>query len=217
MNVASLETPSATAATSAPPGATAGAPAAAPPNDDQASDANLATRAARGSSDAFTVLFNRYYAAIHAFAWHLTFCPAEAADIAQDTFIQAAISLPGYRHQASFKNWLHSIALNKTRDRRRQHARQARLSADIAVLADTENTATSSLADSDPSTRHHSAVRDALTALAPALREAVALVYFENMNHAEAARVLGCAESTVSWRIFCAKRKLKHALRHERL
>ncbi|RYD83743.1 MAG: RNA polymerase sigma factor, partial [Verrucomicrobiaceae bacterium] len=45
-------------------------------------------------------------------------------------------------------------------------------------------------------------------------RMAVVLVFFEGMNHAEAARLLGCAETTVSWRLFSAKRKLKTFLRH---
>jgi len=29
------------------------------------------------------------------------------------------------------------------------------------------------------------------------------------MNHAEAARALGCSETTVSWRVFMARKKLK--------
>jgi RNA polymerase sigma-70 factor (ECF subfamily) len=32
------------------------------------------------------------------------------------------------------------------------------------------------------------------------------------MNHAEAARVLGCSETTVSWRVFTARKKLKRLL-----
>jgi RNA polymerase sigma-70 factor (ECF subfamily) len=48
------------------------------------------------------------------------------------------------------------------------------------------------------------------------LRAAVVLVFFEEMTHAEAAQVLGCAETTISWRIFKAKRKLKQLLQsHE--
>jgi RNA polymerase sigma-70 factor (ECF subfamily) len=37
-------------------------------------------------------------------------------------------------------------------------------------------------------------------------------VYYENFNHAEAAKILGCATATVSWRIFRAKRQLKQRL-----
>jgi RNA polymerase sigma-70 factor (ECF subfamily) len=38
------------------------------------------------------------------------------------------------------------------------------------------------------------------------------LTVYEDMNHAEAARVLGCSEATVSWRVFAARRKLKRLL-----
>jgi RNA polymerase sigma-70 factor (ECF subfamily) len=61
-----------------------------------------------------------------------------------------------------------------------------------------------------------SEVGDALASLPASLREAVVLVYFEGLNHAEAARVLGCAETTVSWRLFRAKRQLKALLSRSR-
>jgi len=38
------------------------------------------------------------------------------------------------------------------------------------------------------------------------------LTVYDGLNHAEAARVLGCPETTVSWRVFAAKRKLKRFL-----
>ena len=55
-------------------------------------------------------------------------------------------------------------------------------------------------------------VHEALAVLAEDMRHAVVLVYYEGMNHAEAAGILGCAETTVSWRIFRAKRQLKRLL-----
>ncbi len=36
------------------------------------------------------------------------------------------------------------------------------------------------------------------------------------MNHREAARIMGCAETTLSWRIFRAKRALKKLLKPEK-
>ncbi len=194
MNVAALDTSTSLAAASAAR---------------LSDEADLAVRAACGCSDAFTELFNRHYAAIHAFAWRLTFCPAEAADIAQDTFIQAARSLPAFRRDSSFKSWLYAIAANKSRDRQRQRVRQVRLSTEFAAFADTS---AAMPADASRSVEKHAAIHDALAALPPDLRAAVVLVYYENMNHAEAARVLDCAESTVSWRIFRAKRQLKKTL-----
>ena len=170
----------------------------------------LVARAAQGDGPAFTLLFERHYPAIHAFAYRLSLCPAEADDIAQETFVQAARSLPGFRGEASFKNWLYTIATNKSRDRFRQSVRRARLGEELSTLADSDVAARE---DGTPAASAHAAVRDALSSLVPKLREAVALVYYEGLNHAEAARVLGCAESTVSWRIFRAKHKLKKALR----
>ena len=59
--------------------------------------------------------------------------------------------------------------------------------------------------------------REALAVLSADQRAAVVAVYFEDLSHAEAARVLGCAEATISWRIFVAKRKLKTLLtQHDR-
>jgi RNA polymerase sigma-70 factor (ECF subfamily) len=49
--------------------------------------------------------------------------------------------------------------------------------------------------------------------LSPDQREAIALVFFEECSHAEAAKRLGCAESTISWRIHLAKRKLRQLVK----
>ena len=40
-------------------------------------------------------------------------------------------------------------------------------------------------------------------------RDAVLLVYGEDMTHAEAANVMGCSEKTVSWHIHEAKKRLR--------
>lgn len=168
-------------------------------------ESQLIADAAVGSAAAFTQLFNRYYPMIHAFAYRLSLCPAEAGDIAQDTFIQAARALSGFRREASFKNWLYAIAANKSRDRDRQRIRRARLTEDYVTL--------NGIGVAEAETVQAVAVREALERLPLEMREAVTLVYYEGMNHAEAARVLGCAETTVSWRVFRAKQKLKNQLR----
>ena len=47
-----------------------------------------------------------------------------------------------------------------------------------------------------------------LSLLEPLLRDTVVLVVGEDLTHAEAARALGVAESTVSWRMHEARRQL---------
>lgn len=190
----------------------AAAPTTNPPSPSEGpspaeTDLALLPLATAGSSEAFSTLFNRHYAAIHAFAYRLCLCATEAEDIAQETFIQAARALATFRGQASFKNWLYTIATNRARDRLRQRQRRERL--DNALQAEITPT-TDAAPDSLP--ERHEEIRAALGSLPLAHREVINLVFYENMNHAEAARVLGCAESTVSWRLFRAKSKLRQRL-----
>jgi RNA polymerase sigma-70 factor (ECF subfamily) len=55
-------------------------------------------------------------------------------------------------------------------------------------------------------------VQEALMSLHPKQRAAVVLTTYDGLTHAEAARALGCSETTVSWRVFAARRKLKRLL-----
>jgi RNA polymerase sigma-70 factor (ECF subfamily) len=157
-----------------------------------------------GDARSFELLFDHYYAMIHAFAYRVCLAESEADDIAQETFIRAARGIAGYRGTASFKNWLYRIAHNVAIDRGRQAQQQREGQAEFATEVDAQ--ARSRPAD-------YGLIHSALQGLSPDLREAVALVYFEEMNHREAAEALGCAETTVSWRIFRAKRLLKKLLK----
>jgi RNA polymerase sigma-70 factor (ECF subfamily) len=140
---------------------------------------------------------------IHAFCYRSCFDPAQAEDLAQETLIKVARSLGAYRGDASFKSWLYRIAANTTRDWLRQKVRQTR----IAEVVAEQWAEDSAAAEPD-----HSRVTEALRALPDDLRLAIVLTFYEGMNHAAAAQVLGCAETTVSWRVFRAKRKLKTLL-----
>jgi RNA polymerase sigma-70 factor (ECF subfamily) len=55
-------------------------------------------------------------------------------------------------------------------------------------------------------------VQSALLKLPAKQRAAIVLTIYDGLNHAEAAQVLGCSETTVSWRVFAARRKLKRWL-----
>lgn len=186
---------------------------ASPPADtaphENLDDLRLHALAATGDSTAFAALFHRYYPAIHAFAYRLALCPGAADDIAQDTFVHAARALASFRRDASFKNWLYAIATNLARDLHRSRTRRENREQQLAVLSPDPAAAHRDHAATDSA---HAAVREALAQLAPEQREAVALVYYENLSHAEAARILRCAESTVSWRLFRAKGRLKKLL-----
>jgi RNA polymerase sigma-70 factor (ECF subfamily) len=64
-----------------------------------------------------------------------------------------------------------------------------------------------------PAENHSSLqVQTAMLKLPAKQRAAIVLTVYDGLNHAEAARVLGCSETTVSWRVFTARRKLKNWL-----
>ncbi|HEY8965718.1 MAG TPA: RNA polymerase sigma factor [Candidatus Methylacidiphilales bacterium] len=170
---------------------------------------SLIQAASLGDQRAFEDLFRRYYDMIHAYAYRMCFDAAEAADLTQETWIKAARHLPSYEGRASFKNWLYAIAHRVVLDAGRRKARQRRLleRAEIEAQAETEASSASGAVSES--------LHRALLSLPWDHRAAVTLVYLEGMNHREAAKVLGCAETTVSWRLFQARRKLKHVLTTE--
>ena len=172
-------------------------------SEEKIDEPELLAAAINGSAEAFSDLFNNYYPMIYAFAYRLTLCRHDAEDIAQEAFIKAARSLAGFRREASFKNWLYQIAANTARDRFRRQNRHA--SFNVPLNDDHAEYP----AGSEPD---HSPLHNALTSLSDDLRQTLTLVYYENLSHAEAAQILGCAETTVSWRIFRAKRQLKKQL-----
>lgn len=160
-------------------------------------------RARGDDSEAFRELFNRFYPMIYSYCYRACLDRAGAQDIAQETFIKAARALETFRLGSSFKAWLYRIATNAAHDWRRDRVRQGK----IAEIP--KDCLPGGAPESQPD---YSAVTAALEALPEDLRLAMVLVYYEGMNHADAARVLGCAETTVSWRVFRAKRRLKKLL-----
>ncbi len=173
-----------------------------PTSDDDLSP--LVHLAGGGDELAFSELFRRYYARLRAFAWRMVFDSQAAEDIVQETFIRTARQMHTLRDGRAFEGWLFRITANLARDHIRTTLSHERKLAAAALESPARQ--------NDGSLR----VEQALQTLPQAQREAVALVYYEGFNHADAARRLGCAEATISWRIMLAKRTLKKYLSHER-
>jgi RNA polymerase sigma-70 factor (ECF subfamily) len=161
----------------------------------------------QGDQEAFAALVRHHQQMIHALTYRMTGSPTEADDLAQETFIQAFLQLNHFRGEARFSSWLYRIAVNLCLNWRKRRERQGRLQA--AWLED-QAAATSAA----PESRLTDRIQEALLQLKPKQRAAVVLTIYEGLSHAEAARVLGCSETTVSWRLFAARRKLKRLLQH---
>lgn len=169
-------------------------------------DAELVTRSQTGDPAAFEELVRQHQRMIHALTFRMTGSLADAEDLAQETFIRAYERVGSFHGSAKFSTWLYRIAINACLNWRQSEARRNRLHASAAeefsVSQDGENF-------SSPQANE---VQAALLKLPAKQRAAIVLTIYDGLNHAEAAQVLSCSETTVSWRVFAAKQKLKRLL-----
>jgi RNA polymerase sigma factor (sigma-70 family) len=165
-------------------------------------DRDLVDRAAAGDRSAFEALLRRHYDRIHRVAWRLTGSRVDAEDIAQDVCCALVDKIAGFKGEAKFTTWLTGIVVNACRDHHRRGLTLTRLRERLSVLV--------GLAP-PPDGRdayRRSWLMSELARLDPLLRDTVVLIVGEDLTHAEAARALGVAESTVSWRMHEARRQL---------
>ncbi len=160
-----------------------------------------------GDEGAFGELVREHQHMIHALTYRMTGSAEDAADLAQDTFIKAWQRIGTFRGDSSFGTWVHRIALNLCLNWRRRAVRFQQLHAGLEREARIVPTPADDRGSLEAERSHR--VNEALQKLSPADRAAVVLTVFEGFNHAQAARQLGCAETTVSWRVWLARRKLR--------
>nr|WP_183503565.1 sigma-70 family RNA polymerase sigma factor [Methylobacterium brachythecii] len=164
-------------------------------------DRNLVARARAGDRAAFEALLRQNYDRMHRIAWRMTGSREDAEDVVQEVCCALAGRIAGFRGEARFSTWLFGITANACRDHRRRGATLSRLRQGLAILV---------RAGGDGRDPHRRIwLENALSRLEPGLREAVVLVAGEGLTHAEAGIALGIAETTVSWRLFEARRRLK--------
>jgi RNA polymerase sigma-70 factor, ECF subfamily len=165
------------------------------------------TRSQNGDHAAFEALIKMHQTMIHSLTFRMTGSAADAQDLAQETFVRAYQQLGSFQGASKFSSWLYRIAVNACLDWRRREKRRADLHTDWSNShTDTDS---NSNAELDDASRE---VQTALMKLPEKQRAAIALTVYGGKNHAEAAKILGCSETTVSWRIFSARRKLKKLL-----
>jgi RNA polymerase sigma-70 factor (ECF subfamily) len=73
----------------------------------------LLTRAQAGDVAAFEALVGLHRDQVFALAYRMTRSEADAAEIAQDTFLAAFRNLAEFRAEAAFGSWLHRITANQ--------------------------------------------------------------------------------------------------------
>jgi RNA polymerase sigma-70 factor (ECF subfamily) len=172
-------------------------------------DEDLVLQSQNGSVAAFETLIRSHQTMIHALTFRMTGSPADAEDLAQETFIRAYEQISRFKGGAKFTTWLYSIAVHACLNWRRDEARRFQAHVDCAGEMAAQQAATAVSPAENEMAQHAQA---ALIRLPAKQRAAIVLTIYDGLNHAEAAKVLRCSETTISWRVFAAKRKLKRWL-----
>ena len=172
-------------------------------------DAELVLQSQNGDPAAFEELVRNHQHMVHSLTYRMTGSLADAEDLAQETFIRAYGQIGEFRGASKFSTWLYRIAVNTCLNWRQSEARRFQLQTDCAgEMSVNRVNGESSSADN----LLNQQVQSALLKLPAKQRASIALTIYDGLNHAEAAQVLGCSETTVSWRVFAARRKLKRWL-----
>jgi RNA polymerase sigma-70 factor (ECF subfamily) len=167
-------------------------------------DMELVDLATGGDERSFANLIERHYMAIYRLSFRWCRVKEEAEDITQEVFIKLGRKLNTFKRRSSFKTWLYRIAINTAKDYSRKNATGRSYEAAFAEEQFREKT-DSTLSNPIDARELYNAI-DTLPARQKA---ALMLVAAEGMNHKDAAAVLNCSETTVSWRIHQARKALK--------
>lgn len=170
----------------------------------------LARAAAAGDAFAFATLIDRHYERFYRLAWRWCGSQTEAEDAAQDICVKLSTAIRSWRGEAAFSTWAYRLAFTTTTDRIRARQRLRLVEpSQMTLLVDANEQAP----ETDAETKM---INDDLWTevrrLPDQQRDAVLLVYAEDMSHAQAAAVMGCTEKTVSWHLHEARKRLRAKL-----
>lgn len=171
-------------------------------------DEALVKRFQAGDEEAFDELVERHRRRVYALMCRLV-GPAEAEDLAQETFLAAYRSLARFRFEATFSTWLYRVAVHTSS----HHVRRRRLE-------------TTELDEGEPDLRREGdpqqsalrrelcdRVRSAIDALPHKLRVVIVLRDLHGLSYEEIAEVVRCPIGTVRSRLHYATQRLAVELR----
>lgn len=162
-------------------------------------------RAVNGDEDALRAIWAQHAPRIDALVRRLVGDPDQAADVAQEVWIQIFRALPTWRGESQFGTWAHRIAVNRTLNLLRSSRRLAK--AEVEMEEDTLSVEH----DGDRALLAQT-IDEAVRRLAPGARAVFVLHDVEGYTHEEIAAVLGITPGGSKSQLFKARAKLRRLL-----
>jgi RNA polymerase sigma-70 factor (ECF subfamily) len=179
---------------------------------DDDGDDRLVERAQQGDLAAYTELVRRYRERIYQTIFRLTRNHDDTDDLAQETFLRAFKELGRFRRRSGFYTWIYRIALNLSYNFLKKRKKETGWQEYQDRLPDRENGPISGPEAASAAGELRDRLGAAVDSLPRPYRSAFVLVAYQGLTHGQAARVLGCSEKTVSWRMHKARKVLQAGL-----
>lgn len=185
---------------------------------DPASDEVLMLRLAKGDSEAFEVLLDRWEGPAQRYAARLLGDRHAAEDVAQEAFVRLFKGASDYRPTARFSTWFYTILGNLCRDRVRRLRRRP-------DERDAKQVGEGEAEPADPGERmpgpveavleaeRRELVLQAVRSLPTHLQQAISLREFEGLKYREIAVTLGCDINEVKVLIHRGRKALAEKLK----
>lgn len=182
-------------------------------------------QAGRQPEENFQRIFDRYCRPVTNFFANRGFSPAEAEELAQETFIRVYNHIGTFRLDASFKTWLFRIVGNIWKNALRDRSTLKRQAETVTLdeIAESKDEQRGDAApepedpEDDPLTQTLAEERTqklmkAIGKLPPKMQECVLLRVGRDLKYEEIADVLQVSVSTVKSQLNAAKKRLKPIL-----
>ncbi len=169
-----------------------------------------------GHDDALNSLMDRHGTRVFHYLLRQLSNEADAADLAQETFVKVFQNRARFDLNQKFSTWLYTIATNLLRDRFRWHKRRPEVSLDaqsqtgasLDAVPETKPSPSEQLQAGERATQ----VRQAIASLPDELRTPLILFEYEDLSHAQVGAILGCSAKAVETRLYRARARLRSLL-----
>ncbi|MHB8629416.1 MAG: RNA polymerase sigma factor [Aggregatilineales bacterium] len=176
------------------------------------SDADLIGRVRNGDASAYDLLVQQHQQAVFRLAYLLLGDPADADDVAQETFIRAFRSLNRFDETRPLRPWLLQITANLARN---HHRAMNRYLAVLQRIVSTDPDQFAPIASHDTPEDESQALWQTVRQLNRSDQEIIYLRYFLELSEAETAQTLAIAPGTVKSRLHRALGRLRHMMKDE--
>ncbi len=168
------------------------------PSDETA----LIKQAQSGDRKAFESLVRGHYDMMYRMAFKWCGNKADAEDITQNACIKLARSIDTFRFQSEFATWLYRLVINTAKD-------WAKARPGPTADPEFETGRAQAQAPAGEDRVYARQVMAYVQTMPEREKAALFLVFGEGLTHRQAATVMDCKESTVSWYIHEARKKLQ--------